>query len=95
MLVPARKDGKDCYRENVTVPSKHALNVSLTDELCDFVAHQVHSGRFRTASEVVRAALRLLERETAFYPAEQPSYRRKSNRKPDDGSSAAPREMKS
>lgn len=43
------------------MPSKHSLNVSLTVELCDFVARQVASGRFRTSSEVVRAALRLLE----------------------------------
>lgn len=43
------------------MPSKHSLNVSLTGELRDFVATQVASGRFRTSSEVVRAALRLLE----------------------------------
>ena len=45
------------------MPSKHNLNVSLTAHLCDFIADQVASGRFRTASEVVRAALRLLERD--------------------------------
>ncbi|MGY0571257.1 type II toxin-antitoxin system ParD family antitoxin [Bradyrhizobium sp. RDM12] len=44
------------------MPSKHTLNVSLTGELCDFISAQVASGRFRTSSEVVRAALRLLER---------------------------------
>jgi antitoxin ParD1/3/4 len=43
--------------------SKFAPNVSLTEHLCDFVASQVASGRFGTSSEVVRAALRLLERE--------------------------------
>ncbi|MBK3664149.1 type II toxin-antitoxin system ParD family antitoxin [Bradyrhizobium diazoefficiens] len=46
------------------MPSKHSLNVSLTGELCDFIARQVASGRFRTSSEVVRAALRLLEGES-------------------------------
>jgi antitoxin ParD1/3/4 len=46
------------------MPSKHSLNRSLTGELCDFVASQVASGRFRTSSEVVRAALRLLETES-------------------------------
>ena len=45
------------------MPSKHALNVSLTEQLCEFVADQVDSGRFRTASEVVRAGLRLLQQE--------------------------------
>ncbi|HEX4765221.1 MAG TPA: type II toxin-antitoxin system ParD family antitoxin [Lichenihabitans sp.] len=45
------------------MPSKYALNVSLTEHLCDFVAAQVASGRFGTASEVVRAGLRLLEKD--------------------------------
>jgi antitoxin ParD1/3/4 len=45
------------------MPAKHALNVSLTEHLSDFVASQVASGRFGTSSEVVRAALRLLERD--------------------------------
>jgi Arc/MetJ-type ribon-helix-helix transcriptional regulator len=47
----------------VEMPSKHTLNVSLTGHLCDFVSLQVSSGRFGTSSEVVRAALRLLERD--------------------------------
>ena len=56
------------------MPSKHNLNVSLTEHLCDFIAGQVASGRFRTASEVVRAALRLLEQDgkTAEQSAEAP-----------------------
>jgi antitoxin ParD1/3/4 len=45
------------------MPSKHNLNVSLTEHLARLVADQVASGRFGTASEVVRAALRLLERD--------------------------------
>ncbi len=36
-------------------------NVSLTPEIEAFIAGRVASGRFRSASEVVRAALRLLE----------------------------------
>ena len=43
------------------MPTKHALNVSLTEPLRDFVDKQVQSGRFQTGSEVVRAALRLLQ----------------------------------
>lgn len=41
-----------------------SLNVSLTRELAEYVGDRVRSGRYRSASEVVRAALRLLhERE--------------------------------
>ncbi len=36
-------------------------NVSLTPELEAFVDRQVRSGQYQTASEVVRAALRLLQ----------------------------------
>ena len=37
------------------------MNVSLTAELDQFVAAKVSSGRYTSASEVVREALRLLE----------------------------------
>jgi antitoxin ParD1/3/4 len=37
------------------------MNVSLTPELDKFVADKVASGRYNSASEVVREALRLLE----------------------------------
>ena len=37
------------------------MNVSLTPELEQFVAAKVESGRYTSASEVVREALRLLE----------------------------------
>ena len=47
------------------------MNVSLTPELEQFVQSRVASGRFQTASEVVREGLRMLEerelwRETAL-----------------------------
>lgn len=42
---------------------RKTMNVSLTPELERFVAERVASGRYRSASEVVRAALRLLEKE--------------------------------
>jgi antitoxin ParD1/3/4 len=42
-----------------------SLNVSLTPELERFIISRVASGRYQTASEVVRAALRLLERSEA------------------------------
>lgn len=37
------------------------MNVSLTPELEKFVSSKVQSGRYNSASEVVREALRLLE----------------------------------
>lgn len=37
------------------------MNVSLTPELEKFVSSKVESGRYNSASEVVREALRLLE----------------------------------
>lgn len=41
-------------------------NINLTDHYHDFVEAQVRSGRFKNASEVMRAGLRLLEDETAL-----------------------------
>src|SRR5260370_10677258 len=38
-----------------------SMNVSLTPELEKFVSTKVESGRYNSASEVVREALRLLE----------------------------------
>ena len=38
-------------------------NVNLTQELDSFVSSKIDSGRYENASEVVRAALRSLERE--------------------------------
>ena len=37
------------------------MNVSLTDELAGFVKSKVSTGRYTSASEVVREALRLME----------------------------------
>ncbi|MFN7931914.1 MAG: type II toxin-antitoxin system ParD family antitoxin [Bryobacteraceae bacterium] len=39
------------------------VNISLTPELDKFLQKRVKSGRYQTASEVVREALRLLERQ--------------------------------
>jgi antitoxin ParD1/3/4 len=41
--------------------TRSTLNVSLTPELEGFIESRVASGRYQTASEVVREALRLLE----------------------------------
>lgn len=38
------------------------MNVSLTEELADFVKAKVAAGRYSSSSEVVREALRLMEK---------------------------------
>jgi antitoxin ParD1/3/4 len=50
-------------------------NVNLTDELDRFVLAKVASGRYEDASEVVRAALRILEREEQQYEAKLDALR--------------------
>jgi antitoxin ParD1/3/4 len=50
-------------------------NVNLTDELDRFVLKKVKSGRYENASEVVRAALRTLEREEQEYEAKLAALR--------------------
>src|SRR5579862_2812577 len=42
-------------------------NVNLTEELDRFVLAKVESGRYENASEVIRAALRTLERDEQEY----------------------------
>jgi len=56
-----------------------SLNVSLTPALEQFIVERVSSGRYQTASEVVRAGLRLLEQtEVPYVPtaAEAPLPKR-------------------
>jgi antitoxin ParD1/3/4 len=50
-------------------------NVNLTDELERFVLEKVGSGRYENASEVVRAALRALERAEQQYEAKLTALR--------------------
>ena len=47
------------------MPAQHTLHVALTEPLLKYVAEQVASGRYATASEVVRASLRLLMEKEA------------------------------
>ena len=50
-------------------------NVNLTQELDSFLLARVQSGRYENASEVVRAALRTLEREERIYEAKLEALR--------------------
>ena len=50
-------------------------NVNLTDELDRFVLEKIESGRYENASDVVRAALRTLEREDQQYEAKLAALR--------------------
>jgi len=47
------------------MPSRKTRNVSLTPQLEAFIDGRVAVGRYRSASEVVRAGLRLLEEAEA------------------------------
>jgi antitoxin ParD1/3/4 len=52
------------------------MNVSLTPELEKFVADKVESGRYTSASEVVREALRLLEEHERSRAAQLEEFNR-------------------
>lgn len=53
------------------------MNVSLTDELANFVKAKVSAGRYTSSSEVVREALRLMEK-VEQQEAEKLSYLREA-----------------
>jgi antitoxin ParD1/3/4 len=52
------------------------MNVSLTPALEEFVAAKVRSGRYTSASEVVREALRLLEDQDAVHTEQLTAFNR-------------------
>jgi antitoxin ParD1/3/4 len=57
--------------------ARTTLNVSLTPDLGEFVTAKVASGRYRSASEVVREGLRLLEEQDRLREAALAEVRRK------------------
>ena len=51
-------------RDHWAMPTNRTtVNISITPELDSFLQDRVQSGRYQTTSEVVREALRLLERQ--------------------------------
>jgi antitoxin ParD1/3/4 len=67
-------DGSKCSSLE-RVANMPTRNVNLTGELDRFVAKKVKSGRYENASEVVRAGLRILEREERQYEAKLAALR--------------------
>ncbi len=63
------------------------MNVSLTDELANFVKAKVAAGRYASSSEVVREALRLMEK-VEQQEAEKLSFLRKAWQEGIDGGDA-------
>ena len=57
------------------------MNVSLTPELEQFVNAKVQSGRYNSASEVVREALRLLEDQDHVRAAQLGEFNRELGRR--------------
>jgi antitoxin ParD1/3/4 len=52
------------------------MNISLTQELEDFVARKVESGLYQTASEVIREGLRLLRERDELHQHKLEELRR-------------------
>jgi len=59
------------------------MNVSLTPELEQFVNNKVESGRYNSASEVVREALRLLEQHDQARAAQLAEFNQELGRRLD------------
>ena len=59
-----RHTAQNCSRMEAPVNP----DVSLTDELANFVKSEVAAGRYSLSSEVVREALRLMEKSTGRRP---------------------------
>ena len=57
------------------------MNVSLTPELEKFVSAKVQSGRYNSASEVVREALRLLEEHDSARAAQLAEFNEELGRR--------------
>lgn len=80
----------DIGKGGCAVSPTPSLNVSLTPELEQFIADMVASGRYQTASEVVRAGLRLLEKfEAADLPTALPGINGKPSGRLADGQRTA------
>jgi antitoxin ParD1/3/4 len=66
----------------ISVPTR---NVNLTGDLDRFVLKKVKSGRYKNASEVVRAALRTLERDEQQYKTKLTALHRAIDKRDSSG----------
>ena len=53
------------------MPNRHPITISLTPELAELVATKVASGLYASASEVIRAGLRLLAERGRYSPSDR------------------------
>ena len=67
------------------------MNVSLTNEQVRFIQQRVKTGRYRTAAEVVREALRVLMQQESDEQREFAAWREEVRRKVDAGLDQAER----
>ena len=73
------------------------MNVSLTPELEQYVSAKVESGRYNSASEVVREALRLLEEQEQVRAARLGEFNQELGRRLDSldqGNHVTPKEAR-
>ena len=69
------------FTVGVTVEQDLPMNVSLTPELEQFVSAKVETGRYNSASEVVREALRLLEEHDQARASQLAGFNRQLGRR--------------
>jgi|SRR5271156_4722677 len=69
-----------CYSEHSVLREENPLNISLTPELEQMVDDKVKSGRYASASEVIREGLRLLEEQEQIKQQRLVDVRRKIDR---------------
>ncbi len=69
------------YGKGRRTPREVAMNVSLTAELEKFVNAKVQTGRYNSASEVVREALRLLEEHEQARAAQTREFNKELGRR--------------
>jgi antitoxin ParD1/3/4 len=79
MMSNMDKDGQSCYSWGERLGGIH-VNVHLTPKLETLVHNKVKTGRYNSASEVVREALRLFEERDQIQKLQIQELRKKINK---------------